>query len=159
MSIDIGAEFMIDLGRKVDQVHRKVHQRPRPIRKPIGNSNTGTAPLVITANTEEVPPGRMYNLLSVNLYGADGHTTLASAVADLYRASSGVQLPDFSAQIASGLTVPVIPALNYSKEVIWIEPGENLIAIVYGFAGSQQITMVAQIADYPLEEMEATYIP
>lgn len=158
MSVDIGAEFFLDLGDKVDHMHRKMGRNIKPIRKPIGNSATGTAPLQVIANTEQVPPGRIYNILSVNLYGVDGHTVLASAIADIYRASSGVQLPDFSAQIASGLTVPVVPALNYSKEVIWMEQGENLIAIVYGFAGTQTVTMIAQIADYPVEAEETQVI-
>lgn len=159
MSIDIGAELLLDMSGKVSDMHRRSsRKRVKPIRRPIGNSATGTAPLIVTANTEEVPPGRAYNLLSLNLYGVDGHTVLASAIADIYRASSGVALPDFSAQLASGLTVPVTPALNYSKEVIWLEQGENLIAIVYGFASTATVTMVAQIADYPVEEAETQVI-
>ena len=77
----IGAEAFVNLGHKVDEIHR--HQLDlRPVYKPVGNSGTinGPSPFII-----ELPltpaRGRIWNVLSVGVYGPDAHTLVGSNVA------------------------------------------------------------------------------
>lgn len=153
-AIDIEAGAFVELGHKVDRIHDKVMMRkPRPVYKPVGGSAVGTAPLTIEVSGAEVPPGRIHNLLFYGLWATDGHTALANAIADIYIAGSGVQLPDFSCQIDFGKAVPSVTTI--SEDVHWIQPGEKLIAIVYGFAGTANVSLVGRVADYPNEGIEA----
>lgn len=155
MTVEVEAGAFLDLGSKVSRMHDKMFARkPLPIRgKIIAGSNTGTAPLTVEVQTADCPPGRIWNLLFYGLWATDGHTALANAIADIYIAGSGVQLPDFSCQIDFGRAVPSIATL--SEDVHWIQPGEKLIAVVYGFAASQTISLVGRVADFPNEGMEA----
>lgn len=152
MSAEVGIEAHIDLGSKLDSIHGLMSRKALPIFRPQGGSNSGAAPLTVEIS-QTVPPGRIWNLLGLGIFGADGHTVLASAVTDVYKAASGVELPDFSCQIFTGLAVPTMGW--QSKEVIWIEPGERIVAIVYGFAATAQVSLIAHIADYRIEDKEA----
>lgn len=154
MEVTVFDELMFSFGNKLDKLHGAITKPhfEKPVFRPLGTSATGAATLTVEQQNT-VPAGRIYNLLQLNLFGADGHTALASAVADIYVASSGTELPDFSAQIFSGLAVPSMQTL--SKEVIWIQPGERLVAMVYGFAAQASVTMVARVADYELHVKSA----
>jgi len=166
MSIDIGFEASVDTNPSVPHHSHRLLRQPEqlPLQRPWFGTTVvpanATLPAIVMVNNP-VPPGRIYNLLGFNIFSADGHTTLASAVADVYFASDGTDLPDMSCQIASGLTVPVAGGfIWYSRQVVWAEPGEKLVALVYGFstASAVPLALISRIAEYPLSSKEATTI-
>lgn len=167
MTVDAGISAHLDLGNPMAGSSRlKVPPSPPvPIYRPWQGQITApinvTLPALVEVN-QQVPPGRMYNILGFDIYSADGHSTLANAIVDVYLASSGVELPDFSCQIETGLTVPFTGGtIWYSKEVVWAQPGERLCALVYGFSTAAPVPLIlmARIADYELNQKEATWIP
>lgn len=153
-SVEVEAGAFLDLGNKVSRMHdHMMRGKPRPVYKVIGGNAPAavgvTVPVTVETQQGDVPPGRIHNLLWYGMWATDGHTALANAVADIYIAGSGVQLPDFSCQIDFGRAIPFVTAL--SEDIHWIQPGERLVAIVYGFtpAAGLSLTLMSRVADYP----------
>lgn len=75
----IGAQAFLDLGQKLDKISSKMDMRP--VYKPVGNSGIINGP---SATLIEIPitpaRGRIWNVLSVGVYGPDAHTSVGSNV-------------------------------------------------------------------------------
>lgn len=153
-SVEVEAGAFLELGSKVSRMHDTMMRgKPRPVYKPVGGSAQApvgiTLPVAVETQQGDVPPGRIHNLLFYGMWATDGHTALANAIADIYIAASGVDLPDFSCQIDFGRAIPFVQSL--SEDVHWIQPGERLVALVYGFtpAAGLTLTLMARVGDYP----------
>lgn len=163
MTADVEFAASLDLGGAPQQAPSQARKGPPlPIYRKWAGSvpvPTGATPplLVPATSVAAVPAGRIYNILGFAIFATDGHTALTGAVADVYLASDGVTLPDFSCQVLSGVAIPSIGW--QSKEVIWAQPGERLIAMVYGFTApvAPGITIMASVADYCIEDKEALH--
>lgn len=154
--MEIGVELAAAFTDKLDKIHKAVSVREtKPVYRTLGASQIGSAPLTLEVN-ETVTHGRFYNLLQLGIFGVDGHTALTNGLADIYVASSGVELPDFSAQILTSIPIPSVQ--TFSKEVVWIHPGERIVALLYGYTGSSAVTIVAKVADYPHHEKSSQII-
>lgn len=163
MTAEVEFAAGIDLtGASEGSGHPVTRRKVLPVYKPVYGSvvvpANATLPGIIEMDGS-VPPGRAYNLLTLTLTSADGHTTLANAVADIFASSSGTILPDLSAQKYSAATVPC--NLIWSRQVVWIMPGEKLFVLVYGFSDSSgpvPLQMVAWVDDWPFEEVKTTCV-
>lgn len=156
MDIEVAAKLFAhgadELGKAQETLNRQISFKP--IHKVVGGSAVGAAPLLVEAPMMPAV-GRVWNVLMVALYSADGHTSLANAVADVYASASGIEDPDFSAQILSGINT-FVPSVNYfPQRAVWIHSNEKLLAWVYGFASSAPVQIIARIAEYPVEAVEA----
>jgi hypothetical protein len=85
----VGAQAFLDLGQKLDKIHGKLDIRP--IYKPVGNSGVINGP---SSTLIEIPitpgRGRIWNVLSVGVYGPDAHTNVGSNVTAPAVPASGV---------------------------------------------------------------------
>lgn len=237
LDVMLGA-FVEDTNKKLDGIHKSVNhaaQRGLAIRKVIMGANTSagpTTPLIIET-TAQAPAGRIWNILSVGIFGSDGHTpvpfntiplaatgvasynnnpsgvqltiaggtvtaiaingtttgltsgtfavpangtvtvtysvapttfttapnsvaTPSGALIDLYIGASGLEEPDFSAQIDSGLDIPTIH--YYPRLSNWCKYGEKVMGIAYNVPSGQQIVLFARVAEYELGDVEALRI-
>jgi hypothetical protein len=74
------------------------------------------------------------------------------AFADLYAASAGLELPEFSAQIGSSIDIP--STLNYPRKSQWLKAGERLAALVYNLPATQQIVLTGRITEWEVGAQE-----
>lgn len=164
MSVDVGAEFFLDLGHKVGETHKHVmgQHRVLPIRKPIGGSVVVpagfTAPVLLS-----IPafpnPGRVWNILKVAVFGPDPHTVVASVTADVYAGTNpDPSAPSMEEAILTGLAVASIT--QFSKEVEWAYPGQQPFALLYGagLAAGQNYELILRVAEYRAVDVEARMI-
>jgi hypothetical protein len=126
---------------------------PRPIRKNVGVANT---PSALTTQTLIIPQspasGRMWFIHRVAILGADGHTSVAGAVADIYTGPNEA-LADATSEIYAGLTLPtIIVEGRHHNPVLH---GELVYAIVYGLPAQQQVQFAVGIDEYPVDAMIA----
>lgn len=157
----IGAELMIDLGKKVDRISDNIN-RFKPVYKPVGTSFVvpAVAPASVILDIPITPArGRVWNVLkvifgSVTATGPDIHTVLANVVADVYSGDS----PDLGGGAVVNAIIggaAIASVTNITKHVDWCASGEHLFAIVYGAAANAQLIMAARVAEYPVEAVEA----
>jgi hypothetical protein len=83
---------------------------------------------------------------------ANSVSTPSGATADIYVASSGIENPDFSAQIDSGTDIPSIQF--YPRLSQWCKFGERIVAFIYGVPANQQIVLIGRVAEHRLEDVE-----
>lgn len=152
--IYIGAEAFLDLGRKVDGVHKTMRDQ-KPIYKTVGGSLVmpGSGNGLVVA-TESPARGRTWNILKTVLASTDGHTVLAAAIVDLYATT----LPDSNVPVLSELIQgnAAVPSVFYwSRLVEWCASGEQVFGIVYGAAPGSLINLAVRVAEYPVGAVEA----
>jgi hypothetical protein len=162
--IDIGAEFFAELGQKVHETHTRVHkQRPKPIRKPVGGSTvipvgfSGTGPVLLAMQSFPAH-GRCWNILKVAVFGVDTHTVVATVTADIF-SGDVIDYPivntNFLDLIVSGAAIPSVT--QFSKEVEWCYSGQSIYALLNGsgLAAGQPYELVARVAEYKVDDVEA----
>lgn len=164
MSIDVGAEFFVNMGHKIDDMHKHVmgSTRALPIRKPIGGSiivPAGfTAPVLLV--TSQYPNhGRVWNILKVALFGPDAHTVTANVTADVYAGTNpDPNIPSLEEIIVSGAAVASVT--QFSKEVEWCYPGQQPFALISGsgLAAGQSYSLVLRVAEYRASDVETRVI-
>jgi hypothetical protein len=164
MSVDVGAEFFLDLGQKVGDVHKHMlkSHKPLPVRKPVGGSVNipATVPATAIILTEQFPTvGRVWNVLKVAVFGADAHTSISNVNVDVYAGTNpDPGNPALTDVILSGLAVPSIT--QFSKEVEWVYPGQQPFALIYGsgLAAGQNYELILRVAEYRAVDVEARMI-
>ena len=80
-----------------------------------------------------------------------------NVVADLY---SG-QIPEIGSAAMADLfdsAVPVPMTKDYSAEVYWAQPNDEVFALVYNASVGQQLALVANVAEYPIDTVMAMEI-
>jgi|SRR5579859_2192407 len=168
MSIEVGAEVVVDLHEKTKQVHHRVmHGGDKPVRKPVGGSLvipvgfSGSGPVLLAMQSSPAH-GRSWNILKIGVFGADVHTAVASVNADVY-AGDVVDYPivntNFNDAILSNLTVPSIT--QFGRRVEWAYSGQSVYALLYGsgLAAGQSYVLVARVAEYNTNDVEADRVP
>jgi hypothetical protein len=153
MAFDLEASVGIGIG-KLDDIHKAVSKREaKPLRKNVGVGNT---PSALTTQTLVIPTfpasGRMWFVHRVVVLGADGHTSVPNAVADIYTGPSIAA--DATSQIYSGLTLPTI--IIEGRHHNPVLHGEQVYAIVYGLPSLQVVQFAIGYDDYPADAMIAT---
>jgi len=118
----------------------------KPIRTVWGVSNTPSALTTQTLIGPGPAAGRMWFVHRVVVLGADGHTAVSSALADVY-AGPGDGGVDATSQIYSGLTIPsIIEEGRYHNPVIY---GERVYAIFYNLPANQLLQFAFGVYDFP----------
>jgi hypothetical protein len=120
---------------------------------------SGQSPTLVTlTNTLGPAKGRAWNLRSVGLYGNDGHTSVAAAIAEFYSGdipdAGGASMPLQGALLdaigpngVQGVAVPYFFTLP--NKALWVSEGESVYALVYGaVAPGQQLVLIANYEDY-----------
>lgn len=169
MSIEVGAEVIVDLHDKTKQIHQRVHRNEdRPVRKPVGGSLiipagfSGSGPVILDIKATTLAHGRCWNILKIGIFGADVHTAVASVNADVY-AGDVVDYPvvntNFNDVILSNIAVPSIT--QFGRRVEWAYSGQSIYAILYGsgLAAGQSYVLVARVAEYNTSDVEADRVP
>lgn len=155
MEIELAFDAFLNKADKiVEQQAILVKRSQKPLHYRVFGTVTSAAGGAASISSNSSPSaGRVWNILRFSLYGNDGHTLLTGAIADVYAASSTLAVPDFSAQVLSGLAVP---STTYPpEEAEWIHYGEELIVLLYALPAASTVTFVAQVADYPIEAVES----
>lgn len=127
------------------------------------NAPTINPPVQITLTTTQTiqvrsiaaaTAGSIYSAVITAIPVADFNSDLSPVFADLYAG----QVPDpmtaaLTDVIDSGMTVP--SSNDYSAGVYWASMLDELFAVVYNAAANQQLVLVVNVAEYPVEAVEA----
>jgi hypothetical protein len=155
MALDLEASVSLGLG-KLDDIHKGVSSltQATPIRSAAGVANV---PSALAAQTLVIPirpaAGRMWYVHRVAILGADGHTSVASAVADIYAGPAGSLTPDATSQLYSGLTLPtIVEEGRYHNPVVF---GECVYALLYNLPANQVVQFAIGWYDYPFKSVLA----
>jgi hypothetical protein len=161
MELDLSLDAFVDLGNKVDQIHKSMPRFAKVIHRQIGNSfvsnAAATSPQILEIN-QRPAPGYMWYVLKVGIFGTDGHTVVSTALADIYAGPlldllSGVPFTDFSSQILSGVAIPSITTWGHKS--VPMHQNESIYALLYSLPASQPVELVATIAEWPVAAEEA----
>lgn len=167
MSIDV--EFMLDLGNKVNDIHKKVHDSsdhdPDPVRKPVGGSiviPTGFVAPVTIPIVQFPAHGRCWNILKVGIFGADTHTAVANVSCDIFAGDVldlNSAVPNFLDCIVSASAVPFIT--TFGRKVEWAYSGQMIYALLNGtgLTAGQPYELIARVAEYNTADVEARHVP
>lgn len=160
VGIDVVLEAFAGFESNQKTTHRLLDKRR--LIKPVGGSILVPATPVIPqiVRLQGAPArGRIWNILKIGVFGSDPHTSISNVSVDVY---AGTQVdpssPVFTEVILSNLAVPSVT--QFSKEVEWCESGEELFALFYGsgVVAGVQFTVVARVAEFPTEAIEAMRI-
>lgn len=138
---NIGGSLIYDFVANATQGGLLTVQFPTPI---IGGA--GVRPKV---QISAIASGAAGNL---NIYGT---TATGTVIADVYT-GTGLLVPDFNSQMASNLAVPQI--VFFPRRAKWVSKGDSIFALAYNVPANTQLSLVAHIADYPIEAEEALSI-
>lgn len=138
--------------KKADTI---IRQRPEPLRKSIGVANTPVASTAAQLLDLGGPAaGRMWFVHRVGILGADGHTAVSGAIADIY--TGPALTADATSQIYSGLPIPsIVVEGRHHNPVLY---GDGLYVICYNLPANQQLQFTAGIEDYPAPDQLAMSI-
>lgn len=134
MGLELEADIHLGvaLGEKLDAIHSVLNrQEPKPNFLPLARGGVVPASGSIALDFGKAPSNKIWNVLSLAAYGSDDHTTVAASNVALYRDES-VSLPSL---MYTGFTLP--GTVTFSKGVIWVFPGDNLMANVVAAGGTQ----------------------
>ena len=160
MSVEVGIEAFLDLGDKVDNIHRTVTKRAG---KPLIKRVAGSAIIAPAATTgivelsERPSMGRIWNILKVGVYNVDLHTSLAGVIVDLY--ANTLIDPVNPPPLVNGITTVGVPSSTYfSRQVEWCKQGESIFGVISAATAGQQIVLMSVIADYAIEDIEGVVV-
>lgn len=163
MELDAAIELFASTSDKVDKIHSSILKPPvNPIYKPVGNSIVATGAAVQVIEIVQTPSeGRMWYVRQLGLFGSDGHTVVASALADVYLGPEQEYIPgspvtDYSAQLLSGVAIPSITHFGHFDKPL--HQGEHIYALLYAMSNGQQVSLVAQVSEFPVSSREAMNI-
>lgn len=161
--IFVGAEAFVDFGHKLDRMQSHLDRiSMKPVYKPVGNSIVVPAviPALLTLVIPESPArGRVWNILKIVLASGappDVHTT-TTATADVYAGTN----PDISGPTIDNAILgaaPIPSVNNITKHVDWCSTGENVFAVINNATAGQSLILIARVAEYPVEAVEAISI-
>lgn len=131
----------------------------KPIFKPVGSTITAAGGTDYAIIDQRPQAGRIWNILSVAVFGADDHTSVGGASCVFY--SSGAPnpatgVPPLIDAITSPLAVPT--TYWFSRQVAWCNSQEQLFALIYGGAAQATFSITATVAEYPVEAVEGLRI-
>ena len=137
----------------------------KPIHKPtMGSTQTGgvaPASLILPCQTHPAS-GRVWNVLSVSIFGNDDHTAVAGAIAAIYGGElspSGSVTPTpgpMSDLILTGATIPNITFVP--DKAVWLHEMESIYAIIYTPPINTQFVLTARVGEYPVEAVEGMVV-
>jgi hypothetical protein len=155
MALDFEATVSLGLG-KLDAINDgiKALREDEAIHKSLGVSNT---PSALTTQTLVIPQrpaaGKMWFVRRVVILGADGHTSVANAVADIYGGPAGNQTADPTSQIYAGLTLPtIIVEGRFHNPVVF---GETVYALLYNLPAQQVVQFAIAVDEYQVKSVMA----
>lgn len=157
MDLEAMVGVWADLDGNVKRIHDRLDRR-RPVHKPVGGSVTVptgfSLPLLI--NLSGWPSvNRVWNVLTLGFYTGDLHTTIANVTCDVYAGTN----PDPSVPtLTDGIASMALGSIqNFSKEVVWAEPGQSLFGLVYGtgVAAGANYQLIARVGEYWIDAVEA----
>lgn len=157
MGFEIGAAVELGLGQ-LDTINRnlKALRDVRPVYKMVGSSivQQGAGPDFVQVRSSPAV-GRVWNVLSLGVFGADDHTAVGGASAVFYATRSFITAAPgpLIDVISSPLSVP--STTWFSRQVVWVDSSELIQAIIYGGSNNAQFSIVANVAEYPVEAVEA----
>lgn len=130
----------------LDGIHKNKPSDKRFIDRPL--SGSGVAPasgnLVVELYPQGPAVGRIWNLTALVVLGGDDHTAVTGVTVSWYIGDSSN--PILGQCIKPAMTVP--QGYEFSKDVVWQQPGSQLFGIVYGATAGQQIVLNAKARDF-----------
>lgn len=149
---EINLEF---LAGEINHARRDIQEmrKPEPLRRPfIVNAVISATPSVIVLNSMFPTVGRMWEITRIGVFGADGHTVVASANADMYAGgSAGTDAPgDFASFIQSSV-IPT-PNPNIGKDKAYCYANDRIYAWIYGITVATSITLAGFVLDWRIED-------
>lgn len=134
---------------------------PKPIRQTAFGTllTAGTAPFLLMPNSNQGPSsGRTWNIRTVGIYGADGHSAVAGVTGvDIFAGDVSdptVGVTPFPDLISAGIIA--LPTFQtYGRHAIWCRHGETVYALVYGVAAGVNLNLVINYEDWAVGEQEA----
>lgn len=139
-------------------------------RLPIHNSvfgvvvTTAASPVLVAPSGVTGPAaGRIWNLRTLGIYGADGHSVVAGVTGvDLFAGDIPDQpgtaiapmLTSFTDLISAGIVA--LPTFQtFPRHAIWVKHGEIPYALVYGVGAGVTLVLVANFEDWAVCDAEA----
>lgn len=118
-----------------------------------------TATVAVVA-TGKPPAGRMWNVRSMGIYGADGHTAITGS-AEFYIGTAPQDTEAGPQANIADIVAPGIAVLpgqvTLSRHVYWARNGQSLYALVYGGVAGTQLSLVCAVEDWKIEDVEALH--
>lgn len=158
MDIEVAAKLFVEGGHQMQQAATNFNKAvsSKPIHKMVGSSiaSSGPGPDFLVIQDSPVT-GRVWNVLSLQVFGDDDHTTLSGGSCVFYSSASDIiAAPGPLIDAISG--PQAIPStLWLSRLVCWVQPQEQIQAIVYGVPAGHNLSIVCNVDEYPVEANEA----
>lgn len=157
MTVEVGFQAFADLTERVNSIHKKLSTKP--IYKTVSGATQVVAATGIVECTDRPSIGKFWNILKVVIASTDGHTALAGVIVDVYASTlTDPSAPVISNLVISGGTGNVPSVTNFSRQVEWCDPGEEIFGLFYGATPGQQIVLSCRVAEYNLDAIEGTNI-
>jgi hypothetical protein len=152
MELDVMFKAWSDHAEHMEKTADKMlGQHVEPLRKNLGVANVPSAATAQVLNLGGPAAGRMWFVHRVAILGADGHTAVSGAIADIYTGTS--LLADASSEIYAGLPIPsIIIEGRHHNPVLF---GEKLYVMLYTLPAQQIVQFSAGIEDYPAPDQLA----
>lgn len=153
MALDIEATVSLGMG-KLDDIHKGIDGlRAKPLIKKAGTANSPSAATSQTLIIPQYPAaGRLWYVSRVVLIGADGHSAVPGAVADVYAGPSPGNT-DAPSQMYSGLFIPtIIEEGRFHNPVMH---GEIVYVILTGLPAQQQVQFAIGYYEFPVQAVVA----
>jgi hypothetical protein len=159
MTIAVEAGFLASIDQHMQKAEKHM-RHPLPVFKESMGGITipagAVAPVIVLFNTFP-SQGRLWNLLQANFTGSDGHSVATGLIADLYASTNVTASPPIPDLIVGNVSVPSFP--TFSRQVVWIDRGEQPFLLLYGtLTAGQVVNCVLSVAEYKAGDVEATVI-
>lgn len=151
MGIELEASFGIAIGDKLDElkgVLEKGHAKPLFIPFIAGFTGSGAV------RVGSPPTGKIWNLLTVTMLGADDHTSVTGTAAVYVDC-------DYNNLSTSMCRIPnlVIPSFtSISKGTLWAHSQGDVAVNFAGVAGGQEVVAVVTLAEYKETEVSERFL-
>lgn len=146
VEVDFGLEFSAAMGSKLDNIHDCLKKTPP---QPLQLAFTGSDSVSEGAGVIRIgrpPVGRIWNITSVTVTGADDHTAVTGVSVALYVDSDPANLGLGQARVV-GLALPSYQFI--SRGTLWAHSTGDVCANIQGSgAGGQQVNVSIGVAEW-----------
>jgi len=143
LDLDIGASLDLLIGKHADKLAKKLAPH-----KPINNRAVGaiqyTGPNEVYMDLGSPNTGRIWEVTSITLYGADDNTAVANVKCAVYFGDTFV--PSLTSLCVPGLAVPSFTSIG--DESLYCEATNNIVVGVSG-TGTSQVGCSITYKDWP----------
>jgi len=158
LEIDAGVKFATnaDLAAGLDGVVEKLKPRdvrfsPVPVFGSGSSANSASTPFVIDLG--EPPSGRVWEIVSITICGADDNTVVSGKVG-LY--TGKLPAPGEQPNLLSGLRIPLM-TIPFWDDIggrrLWCQPGERMFVNVSGVANGTLVNVRVDTAEWRQAEI------